>query len=368
VSDLFFYGTLRHPPLRAIVLGRDIPATPARLPGRAVREARGMPTLAPATGAAEGVLVRGVTDAEAARLAFFEDGFGYVLTPVTVELDGAPHPALAWLGDPGLLPPGPPWRLEDWLAREGALGVEAAADYMALFGHVPPARARALWPQLVDRAAARLRARGSTTPARLRRGGPAEAITVTARRQPYVGFFALQDWSLRFPTFAGGLSGEVHRTAFLSGDAVTVLPYDPVRDRVMLVEQFRFGALVRGDRLPWSLEPIAGRLDGGEDPEVTARREAQEEAGLTLGRLIPVGRYYTSPGASTEYLWSYIGLADLPDGAAGTGGLADEHEDIRALLLDFDALMDLLDTGEAENGPLLISALALARHRAGLRR
>jgi ADP-ribose pyrophosphatase len=370
-TDLFFYGTLCHAPLRRVVLGRDRPAVPARLPGFAAFWADGheMPMIAPAPGSStDGVLVAGLTGAEMERLAFYEDGFGYRLAPVSVEVDGADRPAQAWLCDPDILRPGAPWSLPDWVALHVGLMVEAASDFMALLGRVAPDRARAAWPQLVDRAAARMRASASATPVRIRRGGPASAIDVVEREQPYVGFFALQDWRLRFPTFGGAQSAEVSRTAFLSGDAVTVLPYDPVRDRVMLVEQFRFGALVRGDRQPWSLEPIAGRIDGDEDPELTARREAQEEAGLTLGRLIPVGRYYTSPGASTEYLWSYIGLADLPDDAAGTGGVAEEHEDIRTLLMDFPGLMELLDTGEAENGPLLISALALARHRDTLRR
>jgi nudix-type nucleoside diphosphatase (YffH/AdpP family) len=159
----------------------------------------------------------------------------------------------------------------------------------------------------------------------------------------------------------------VSRAAFVAGDAVTVLPYDPVRDRVMLVEQFRFGAHVRGDPCPWSLEPIAGRIDGGETPEGAARREAGEEAGITLGELIPIGRYYPAPGATTEYLFSYIGLADLPETAERLGGLATEAEDIRALVIGFDALMALVDSNEAENAPLRLSALELARRREALR-
>jgi len=80
-----------------------------------------------------------------------------------------------------------------------------------------------------------------------------------------------------------------------------------------------------------------------------------------------VGRYYVSPGAVTEYLVSYIGLADLPDSAEGVSGLAAEAEDIRAHVVSFDQLMAMVESGEVANAPLLISAQWLALHRARLR-
>jgi 8-oxo-dGTP pyrophosphatase MutT (NUDIX family) len=124
---------------------------------------------------------------------------------------------------------------------------------------------------------------------------------------------------------------------------------------------------VRGDRRPWSLEPVAGRIAPGETPEATAHRESLEETGLALRRLELVARYYPSPGAVSEYLHSYVGIADLPDGAEGIGGEAGEHEDIRSIVLPFEALMELLASGEAENGPLILSAQWLAAHRSRLR-
>ena len=148
---------------------------------------------------------------------------------------------------------------------------------------------------------------------------------------------------------------------------MTVLPYDPVRDRVLLVEQFRAGPYARGDANPWQLEAIAGRIDPGEGPEEAARREAVEEAGLQLGALLPVAAYYPTPGAKTEYLYSYVALCDLPDGSAGVFGVASEAEDIRGHLLAFDALMALVASGEASNAPLILTALWLQRERARLR-
>ena len=98
-----------------------------------------------------------------------------------------------------------------------------------------------------------------------------------------------------------------------------------------------------------------------------ARREAMEEAGLELGRLEPVAEVYASPGSATDFFHIFVGLADLPDAATGVSGLDAEHEDIRSHLLDFDALMALCDRQEAANGPLVIAAYWLARHRARLR-
>ncbi|MDP2740185.1 MAG: NUDIX hydrolase [Pseudorhodobacter sp.] len=115
------------------------------------------------------------------------------------------------------------------------------------------------------------------------------------------------------------------------------------------------------------LEAIAGRIDPGEDPTDCARREALEEAGLTLGALLAVANYYPSPGTMTEYLYSYVALCDLPDGVAGTFGLASEAEDIRGHLLPYDDFMALVASGEVNNAPLLLSALWLARARDRLR-
>ncbi len=137
--------------------------------------------------------------------------------------------------------------------------------------------------------------------------------------------------------------------------------------RVLLVEQIRMGPLARGDHTCWQLEPIAGHIDPGETPQAAARREALEEAGITLGTLEPVGNVYASPGNATEFFHIFVGLADLPDHIIGTGGLASEGEDIRSHLMSFDDLMALADAQALANAPLVASAYWLARHRERLR-
>jgi ADP-ribose pyrophosphatase len=199
----------------------------------------------------------------------------------------------------------------------------------------------------------------------LRRGGG--EVLAPAPDPAHAGFFSVDVYHLRHPRFDGSLSPRLTREVFVVGDAVTVLPYDPVRDRVLLIEQFRMGPFGRGDPLPWQLEAIAGRIDPGESPEEAARREAVEEAGLVLGRLEKVAEYYPTPGAVTEYLYSYVALCDLPDGVAGVFGAAEEAEDIKGHLVSFDRLIEVMVAGEIGNAPLLLTVLWLQRERMRLR-
>jgi ADP-ribose pyrophosphatase len=250
------------------------------------------------------------------------------------------------------------------LGPGGAEAEAAALMVMAAFGQVPADAVRRRLGSL--RVAAASRVRAADAAARQLRQGTGE-VTVAAMRPAHAGFFGLDVLDLRYRRFDGGLSSAITREVFVAGDAVTVLPYDPQRDRVLVVEQFRVGPLGRGDPLPWQLEAIAGRIDPGEAPEAAARREAVEEAGLVLGRMDLVAEYYPTPGAVTEYLYSYVALCDLPDGIDGVFGAADEAEDIKGHLIGFDRLMDLVTAGEVANAPLLLTALWLQRERARLR-
>jgi nudix-type nucleoside diphosphatase (YffH/AdpP family) len=220
---------------------------------------------------------------------------------------------------------------------------------------------------LVMRARSYVRAIKDTVPVELRAGLAATDVEVVKRDLPYAQYFDVEDITLRHKRFDGTQSDAMARSVLRAADAVTVLPYDPVLDQVVLVEQFRPGAYVRGDSHPWVLEPVAGRCDGDEPVEVVAEREMVEEAGLTLLGLESIGNYYPSPGCLSEYLYSFVGLVDLSTAQTGIHGLETENEDIRTHFLSFDAAMGLIQSGEADNGPLLLSLYWLAAHRARLR-
>jgi nudix-type nucleoside diphosphatase (YffH/AdpP family) len=362
MGPVFLYGTLCHAPLRALVLGGAVAGRPAVLPGHAAFRAAGQPfaLLRPVPGAATaGIVLAGLSAAEAARLGWYAAARGLEPLPVTLA-DGTG--ATAFAAPPAAEAEGP-WSLPDWERRNAAVVVATAADVMRLMGAKPAAVLAARYAQMLVRGAARLRA------ARPRPGtvgfvpGPGD-IAPLSLTEPYARFFAVEEVRLRHRRFGSGMGDPVERAVFISADAVTVLPYDPARDRVLVVEQFRAAPYLRGDARPWILEAVAGRVDPFETPEEAARREAREEAGLTLTDLWPVAAYYPSPGAKTEYLWSYVAPCDLPDAAAGLGGVAGEGEDIRAHVLPFAALLAMIGRGEVAGGPLVLTAFWLAANRA----
>jgi len=372
--NLFLYGTLRHPGLLTLVAGHNndfLAPEPAKLPDHQVSWAAGhdFPLIEKADGAeAEGLLLRNVDGEALERLNYYELGFGYDLRTVTVEADksGAIQ-AQVYFPQGGLWQAGARFSLEDWVREHWPLTQHTAAEVMGYFGRLSGAEVADRYRMIRTRAAA-ARMAEDETPCELRSNMGPDEIEPLGEELSHAGFFLLKTMQLRHVRFDGDMSEDLVREVFIPGDAATVLPYDPKRDRVLLIEQFRMGPYARGDKHPWQLEPIAGRIDGGETAETSCHREAEEEAGLAFSRLEPIARYYASPGCTTEVFHSFIGIADLPDEAAGIGGADEEHEDIRSHVVDFEKALGLIETGEADNGPLIVSLLWLARERDRLRK
>jgi nudix-type nucleoside diphosphatase (YffH/AdpP family) len=235
--------------------------------------------------------------------------------------------------------------------------VQLALDVLALHGQHNAQVLRARLPMMAVRAASRLRAQAG-------KDGGKMGVHVAGVTQPYARFFAVEEYDLTHDRFDGAVSPALRRAVFVMGDAVTVLPYDPQRGKVLLVQQFRAGPFARGDSACWPLEPIAGRIDAGETPAAAALREAHEEAGLQLRDMHLVASYYPSPAAVSEYLYSYVAICDLPDDAAGLYGLAGEGEDIKTQIITLDDLLARLAAGQLNNGPLILTALWLAQNKA----
>jgi len=369
MAPLFLYGTLRHLPLLDWVVGRRPGVQPARLADHAVRVAGGAkyPLIQREAGAvAEGLLCPDLTEDEIARIDFYEAGFGYRLQEVTVDTQTGPQPARVYMPPAEGPAPGAPWSLDDWAAQDGALSVAAAPEAMGLFGAVPPAVLAQRFPMIRHRAWCRMLA-DRDRPLTLPPPPAAARIDLRARRHGHAGFFTMDVVHLRAPRFDGSLGPEIEREVFVGVDAALVLPYDPVTDQVVVVEQLRLGAHLRGDPRPWTLEPVAGLVDAGERPDAAAHRETAEETGLTLHRLIPMPGGYASPGYSTDHFHCFLGLADIPAGAAWTGGKPDENEDIRAHRLPLDRALAMADSGEITVVPLITMLYWLARQRETLR-
>jgi ADP-ribose pyrophosphatase len=172
----------------------------------------------------------------------------------------------------------------------------------------------------------------------------------------------------RHKLFSGEWSGERVWDVVRRGAAVAVLLYDPDRDAVVLIEQFRIAPLFSGFS-PWVIEVVAGLVDhAGESDEDVARREAVEEAGVAvLGELIPIQRYTPTPGDSDQGTTLFCGRVDSR-AAAGIHGVAEEHEDIRVVVKDLAEIERMVDAGEIDNGHTLICLYWLLRHRDEVRR
>lgn len=374
MTEIFLFGTLCHAPLRHAVAGGELPARAAVLTGCAVAQVRGAswPVLVDCAGAqAEGLVIEAGGEA-LARLDFYEACFGYVRQPVTVEIDGRARQVEVWrpeaAGAAGAVLPGGRWSLEDWARDWGDLSRIAAAEVMAQrAGGATAAEVGQRYWMICARAQSQISAGAWQRPALAGANPGRDAVELVERRQPYTKFFTVEELAIRHRQFDGTLSGVQERAVFRVADAVTVLPYDPRRDRILLVEQIRLGAFAHGDAHPWLLEPVAGMIDAGETPEAAARRETVEEAGLTLGELHHVGRYYPSPGGIAQVMISYVGIADLPDEVTGLGGHAGEGEDILSHVVEWETACAMLKGGDMANAPLILSFQWLVMNRDRLR-
>ncbi|MCK9816266.1 NUDIX domain-containing protein [Pseudomonas sp. MAFF 302046] len=191
------------------------------------------------------------------------------------------------------------------------------------------------------------------------------AVEIIRRDNCFQGFYRLDRLQLRHELFAGGMGREISREVFVRHDAVCVLPYDPQRDEVVLIEQFRVGAMGKA-ATPWLVELVAGLIDKDEQPEEVAHREAQEEAGLTFSALWPMLQYFPSPGGSTEFVHLFLGRCDSR-GAGGLHGLVEEAEDIRVSVWALEDALQAVRDGRIANAASIIALQWLALNRAEVR-
>ncbi|WP_170557667.1 NUDIX domain-containing protein [Ruegeria atlantica] len=370
MSDLFFYGTLRHMPLLELVLGRpasELEFAQATLKDHAVYSVQDQvfPMIVHEDASvANGLLVRRLTQEDQNRLTFYEGGFDYDLKAQTVDLDdGTTAQALVFYPEPGLWTRAQLWSLQDWLDEWGALTMLAAQEVVGYYGKVDADQIARSFPSIRTRAWGKLAAQQRATGDKRE---IANDVIVHDRNPAYINYFAIEEIALQHRQHDGSMGAVLNRSSLMQGSAVIVLPYDPVRDTVLLVEQFRAPVFLTEDPEPWMWEPVAGMIDPGETPEQAALREAEEEAQVALSQLEYAGGAYSSSGSSTEYVYLYVGLADLTK-TIENGGLATEGEDIRTQILSYTDFMDRVDSHGFKDLPLLALAHWLARHRARLR-
>ncbi|ODX17147.1 ADP-ribose diphosphatase [Vibrio parahaemolyticus] len=177
-------------------------------------------------------------------------------------------------------------------------------------------------------------------------------VEIISKESVFEGFFKMVKYRFKHKLFAGGWSDVVEREMFERGHAAAMLPYDPKTDQVVIIEQIRIGALEHEH--PWQLEIVAGMIDRDESAEEVIRREAEEEAGITVGRVASVTSYYPSSGGCSEKLDVFVGEVDASK-AHGIHGLDYEDEDIRVHVLSSEQAYQWVKDGIFENGASIIA-------------
>lgn len=178
-------------------------------------------------------------------------------------------------------------------------------------------------------------------------------LEILDRDRPFTGFLTIERYVLRHRLHGGGSSPPLKREVLRRGPAAGVLLFDPDRDAVVLVEQFRIGAHLAG--MPaWALEVVAGLIEPGESDAAVARREAREEAGAEIADLAPIVRYAASPGCTDETVSLFLGRVDCR-ALGGVHGLAAEGEDIRVVVMPRAEAVAACGDGRIANAMTLIA-------------
>ena len=172
-------------------------------------------------------------------------------------------------------------------------------------------------------------------------------------RNIYSGFFKMNEVTLKYKKFDGSWSDDVKRELFTGAQVSAVLPYDPIKQEIILIQQFRPGTISKnvGNYLE---EIVAGIIDPGEDPQTAAKRECLEETGCEVKKLIPIQNYFPAPGSSESFYHLYLAEIETFKGKR-IMGLKTENEDILVKSYKISEVKNKLLNGKILNGLALIA-------------
>ena len=184
------------------------------------------------------------------------------------------------------------------------------------------------------------------------------------KQSAYDGHFKVTKLELSHEMYSGATTPLLKRELVERNDAVAMVAYDPVTDELVMIEQFRVGAI--NEEQPWLIEIVAGLIEPGESPEDVTLRESKEEIGCTPSELIEVGGFYTSPGGNSEWIHLYIGKISVEE-LAETGGLKHEGEDIKITIVPASDAPYMLSTGEVRSAIAIIGLQWFVMNRENVR-
>lgn len=187
-------------------------------------------------------------------------------------------------------------------------------------------------------------------------------VAIVSRTTLSNGWTELSSYDIDY-TASDGQTSRLKREIYHRTPAATILLYDPKRQTVVLVRQFRLAAHLNGDP-GWMVETPAGLLDGDE-PEAAIRREAMEETGYHIRDIRFLFKAYMAPGAVTEVIHFFAATVDAADRISAGGGLAEEHEDIEVMDVPLSEAMTMIESGSIIDGKtiMLLQWAALNQER-----
>ncbi len=187
------------------------------------------------------------------------------------------------------------------------------------------------------------------------------SFNIIDSKEVYDGFLKINRYRLTHELYEGGNCDEIVRERLERLRAASVLLYDAKTDQVVLVEQFRIGAIDHQPR-PWLIETVGGYLGPDETPQEVARREAVEEANCEIQNLEPICEFMVSPGISVDRIHLFCGQVDASK-AGGVHGLDHEGEDIRVVVMDAEQAIGELYGGRMNSTSVIIALQWLAGRR-----
>ena len=176
---------------------------------------------------------------------------------------------------------------------------------------------------------------------------------VTNKKNLYDGFFKMNEVSLKYKKYDGSWSNEIKRELFGGAQVSAVLPYDPIKKEIVLIQQFRPGTISRNTN-NYLKEIVAGIIDPGESPEIAAKRECLEETGYKIKKLTSIQGYYPAPGSSESFYHLFLGEVDSKN-EKKIMGLDTENEDILVESFNINQVKKMMQNGELINGLSLIA-------------
>jgi len=187
-------------------------------------------------------------------------------------------------------------------------------------------------------------------------------VKVKEDRRILDDYFKVDRAVLQHEKFDGTMSEEIVRLNFDRGEASAALIYNPQKDTIILVKQFRYPLYTREKKNAWTLEIVAGMIEENDSPEETIQREILEETGYKPGNLKSLFGFYPSPGGSNEIIYLFYSEVNESDRIAPGGGATGEDENIEVVELARQQVFELLENGAIVDAKTII-ALQWFRNR-----